>query len=134
MVFSEVSPLLEMFTVEMCSVARVPLCSDSYTAYANVPPEAGDPTLVELVQISLTAVRVTWSPPSDGASVTGYTVHYTGDDSRAERISGLPPSTTSTDITGLTSGRTYTISVEATTGNGLSVESEERTITLREQN
>ena len=62
--------------------------------------------------------------------MTGYTVHYTRDDGRAERISALPPSTTSTDITGLT-GRTYTISVEATTGNGLSGESEEGTITLR---
>ena len=65
--------------------------------------------------------------------MTGYTVHYTRDDGRAERIPGLPPSTTSTDITGLTSGRTYTISVEAV-ANGLSGESEERTITLCEQN
>ena len=99
--------------------------------------EAGDPTLTELVQISLTTVRVTWSPPppppssssSSSSSVTGYTVHYTrdGDSARTKDVG----STTSTEITGLTVDRTYTISVEAT-ANGLSGESEEMIITLSE--
>ena len=90
---------------------------------------AGDPTLTSLDQISSTTVRVTWSPPSGGATVTGYVVHYrTGS---SVRINHVSPSSTSTDITGLTIGATYTISVEATSQH-LSGESEEMSITLRE--
>ena len=97
--------------------------------------EAGDPTLTELVQISLTTVRVTWSPPppppSSSSSVTGYIVHYTRDGGSA-RTKDVGSSTTSTEITGLTVDRTYTISVEATAAEGLSGESEEMIITLSE--
>ena len=97
--------------------------------------EAGDPTLTELVQISLTAVTVTWSPPppppsSSSSSVTGYIVHYTRDGGSA-KTKDVGSSTTSTEITGLTVDRTYTISAEAT-ANGLSGESEEMIITLSE--
>ena len=74
-------------------------------------PVAGDPTLMSLDQISSTAVRVMWSPPSRGATVTGYLVHYRSDSSVGTNSSC---SSTSTDIIGLTSGATYTISVEAT--------------------
>ena len=95
------------------------------------PPAAGDPTLDQPVQISATSVRVTWSHPSEGATVTGYTVHYTRDDGTARMIS---PSTTTRGIPGLISNRIYTISVEAHATNGLSGESEERTILLREYN
>ena len=77
-------------------------------------------------------MRVTWSHPSEGATVTGYTVYYTRDDGTARSISNLPPSTTTRDIPNLTSNRIYTISVEATATNSLSGESEERTISLRE--
>ena len=90
---------------------------------------AGDPTLTSLDQISSTAVRVTWSPPSGGATVTGYVVHYIGSGSVGTETE--PSSSTSTDITGLTSGATYTISVEATSQH-LSGESKEMTITLSE--
>ena len=94
-----------------------------------VSPVAGDPTLTSLDQISSTTVRVTWSPPSGAATVTGYVVHYkTGS---FVRINHVSPSSTSTDITGLTSGATYIISVEATSQH-LSGESEEMSITLRE--
>ena len=88
---------------------------------------AGDPTLTSLDQISSTAVRVMWSPPSGGAIVTGYVVHYRTDSSVGTKSS----SSTSTDIAGLTSGATYTISVEATSQH-LSGESEEMTIALSE--
>ena len=64
-----------------------------------------------------------------------YTVHYytIGDVVSFGRIVDIPPSTTSFTITPLTNGRTYTITVEAV-ANGLSGESEERTITLGERN
>ena len=95
--------------------------------YFHVSPVAGDPTLTSLDQISPTAVRVMWSPPSGGATVTGYVVHYRTNSSVGTKSS----SSTSTDIAGLTSGATYTISVEATSQH-LSGESEEINIELSE--
>ena len=97
------------------------------------PSVAGNPTLDQPVQISATAVRVTWSHPSVGATVIEYTVHYTRDGASSERTPDTAPSATTADITGLTNGKTYTITVEAV-ANGLSGESEERTITLGERN
>ena len=92
----------------------------------NYFPVTGIPTLTSLDQRSSTTVRVRWSPPSGGARVTSYVVHYrTSSSLTIKRISS---SSTSTDITGLTAGATYTISVEATSQH-LSGESEEVTIT-----
>ena len=90
---------------------------------------AGDPTLTSLVQTSGTAVRVMWNPPSGGAAVTGYVVCYRAGSSVGTEAE--PSSSTSHDITGLTIGATYTISVEATSQH-LSGKSEEMTISLRE--
>ena len=95
----------------------------------HVSPVAGNPKLTSLDQISPTAVRVTWSPPSGGATVTGYVVHYRG--SGSVGMMTEPSSSTSTDITGLTSGAPYAISVEATSQH-LSGESGVMIITLRE--
>ena len=95
----------------------------------HVFPVAGDPTLLSLDQISPTAVRVTWSPPSGGATVTGYVVHYRTGSSNGTK--NEPSTSIHTFLTGLTSGTTYTISVEATSHH-LSGESEEMTVTLRE--
>ena len=61
--------------------------------------------------------------------MTGYTVHYS--DGFTDRSMSAAASSTSTDITGLTNGRTYSISVEATSEQ-LSGESETMNITLRE--
>ena len=92
----------------------------------NVSLVAGDPTLESLHQTSSTAVKVKWSPPSGGATVTGYVVHYkTGSFVETKNESN------STNITGLIIGVMYTISVEATSQH-LSGESETMTISLRE--
>ena len=94
-----------------------------------IPPVASAPFLTSLEQISATAVRVEWSQPSEGATVTGYIVHYSdGDTNRTDNVAA---SANSSDITHLTSGLTYTISVEATSQH-LSGESDEWTITLGE--
>ena len=59
--------------------------------------------------------------------MTGYVVHYNdGDTNRTDNVAA---SSTSSDITHLTSGLTYTISVEATSQH-LSGESDEWTLTL----
>ena len=57
--------------------------------------------------------------------MTGYTVHY------SNGSMSMSASSTSADITGLTNGRTYSISVEATSEQ-LSGESETMIITLRQ--
>ena len=80
---------------------------------------------MSLVQVSATAVRVEWSQPSGGASVTGYVVHYS--DGSTVRSMSAAASSTSADITGLTNGRINFISVEATSEQ-LSGESEPLTI------
>ena len=90
---------------------------------------AGDPTLMSLDQVSPTRVRVIWSPPSGGATVTGYVVHYRT--ATSVRIKRALNTSIFILLTGLTSGSTYTISVEATSQH-LSGESEEMTISLGE--
>ena len=90
------------------------------SAVANHPAMA-------LQQLSATSVRLIWSQPPGGASVTAYIVHYNDGGPETTRL--LNSMLTSYDITDLTSGATYTISVEATSQH-LSGESE-ITITLR---
>ena len=62
--------------------------------------------------------------------MTGYVVHYSSN-GVTNSLSGLSSSATSYEITGLTNGRIYTISVEATSEH-LSGESDPMTITLCE--
>ena len=90
---------------------------------------AGDPIVAILNQMSATAVSVAWISPSGGATVTGYVVHYS--DGTTDRMKSVAASPASTDITDLTSGLTYTISVEATSQH-LSGESDDVDITLGE--
>ena len=89
-------------------------------------PVANDPTIMSLVQVSAATVRVEWSQPSGGTSVTGYSVHYSSN-SVTNSISGLPSSATSHEITDLTNCGSYSISVEATSEQ-LSGESENMTV------
>ena len=91
---------------------------------------AGNPTLVSLEQTFRTTVIVGWSPPSEGATVTGYVVHYKT--ATSVMIKSVDQYLTSTVLLSLTHGATYTISVEATSQH-LSGVSEEMNITLSEQ-
>ena len=68
-----------------------------------------------------------WSQQSEGATVTGYVVHYS--DGITNRSSKRTASTTSFDVTNLINGPTYMITVEATSEQ-LSRESNDMTITL----
>ena len=98
-------------------------------SFLSLSPVASDPTIVSLSQVSATTVRVEWSQPSGGASVTGYTIHYS--DGSSDSFMSVGASSTSACITGLTDGHTYSISVEATSEQ-LSGESATRDITLCE--
>ena len=87
---------------------------------------ASDPVITSLNQTSSSSVRVEWSQPSGGATVTGYVVHSDGD---TDRIESVPASSTSSLITGFTINITYNFSVEATSEH-LSGESGSCTIVI----
>ena len=88
---------------------------------------ASVPTTISVKQLSSSAVRVEWSQPAGGATVTGYVLHYS--DAITKRSNNVNISTTSSDITNLTNGATYMMTVEATSEH-LSGESDNMTITL----
>ena len=90
------------------SSSRSALKSDNFVS-ATV---ASDPVITLLEQTSATSVRVEWSQPSGGATVTGYVVHYSDGDT--DRTESVPASSTSSLITNLTKCNTYNFSVEAT--------------------
>ena len=64
-----------------------------------------------LERISVTGVRVEWSQPPGGATVTGYVVFY--NDGSVTRNQTAPATATSAIITGLSNTVSYTISVMA---------------------
>ena len=62
-------------------------------------------------QNGLGSLLVSWTPPSGGADVTGYTIYYQY--SMALPSMTAEATTTSTTITGLITGVTYSINVVA---------------------
>ena len=103
-----------------------PMHADYMYRYCLFSPVASAP-IITLALIPPTTVRVEWSQPSGGATVTGYVVHYS--DGTTDRMKSVAASSTSTDITDLAGGLTYTISVEATSQH-LSGESEDMDIAV----
>ena len=71
------------------------------------------------------ALQVTWTPPADtgGGIITGYEITYLSG-GRPQQIN-VTSSVTSTTITGLTNGFSYTVSVKAISGSGKSQPSSE---------
>ena len=90
------------------SYILIPLSSKHFMLH-KVPSR---PVLESLRQTSATSVRLEWSQPSGGATVTGYVVHYSDGDT--DRTESVPASSTSSLMTGLTNCISYTFSVEAT--------------------
>ena len=91
-------------------------------------PVAAAPTILSLNQLSGTAVKVDWNHPSGGAELMIYFLHYTNSVADMRSVN-VPQSLTSHNITGLTTGLTYTFSVEAVSKH-LSGESQNLSIRL----
>ena len=84
-------------------------------------PAPGQVTNVSAVAGGKTSANVTWSAPATGGAVTSYKITpYVGSTAQTPTtINGSPPATAAT-ITGLTTGTTYTFTVQAInpTGSG----------------
>ena len=82
-------------------------------------PAPGGVTGVSATENGQTSARVSWSAPSSGGPVASYRVTpYVGSTAHSPTIvSGSPPAT-STTVTGLTSGTTYTFTVQAVNASG----------------
>jgi hypothetical protein len=65
------------------------------------------------------SARISWSAPTTGGVVTSYTVTpYIGSSAQTPTVVNGSPPATSTRITGLTPGTTYTFTVQASNPNG----------------
>ena len=86
-------------------------------------PVPGQPTGVSAVEAGATSATVSWTAPSTGGTPTKYTV--------TPKVNGVAQTpkvvnsgtATSTTVTGLLSGTTYTFTVTASNGNGAGPES-----------
>lgn len=78
------------------------------TRIDTVAPTA--PTNLDITQVSSTSVHLVWSGASDDLAITGYMVRYLdgATPSQWSQLSG-----TAFDVTGLSSGKTYTFEVKA---------------------
>ena len=75
------------------------------------------------VQDGPTSITVTWTPPSPLGNTTGYTISYTAGGGSSSSINVAGENTNSHTLIGLTNGRTYTISIVATSSTDLLSES-----------
>ena len=66
------------------------------------------------VKTGLTSIRVTWTPPSPLGNTTGYRISYTGGGGSSDSVVVDGGNNNSHNLTGLTNGETYTISVMGT--------------------
>lgn len=82
-------------------------------------PAPGTVTGVTATSGGMTSANVTWSAPATGGAVTSYVItpRINGVNQTPKTITGTPPLTTTT-VTGLTGGTTYTFTVQACNPNG----------------
>ena len=82
-------------------------------------PTPGQVTNVAAAEGGTTKANVTWSAPAAGGPVTSYRVtpYVNGVPQAPKTVTGSPPPT-ATAVTGLTSGTTYTFTVQARNANG----------------
>jgi hypothetical protein len=98
----------------------------SGTPYGTVNSAAG----VKASVASLTSATVSWTAPTSigGGSITGYTAYaYTAD---GRQVGSCTTTVTSCDITGLTTGTSYSFKVETATNHGKSSLSSQTTLML----
>ena len=83
------------------------------TLLFHLPPAPSPPTDVTVSQNGLGSLLVSWTPPSGGANVTGYTIYYQYSMILHSMTAEAKATATNATITGLIAGVTYSINVVA---------------------
>ena len=102
------------------------------STYTGVLFTAANPPLnLVAVQLTITAVQVSWSAPASGATVTGYVIYYetTGG---SEQSVAVGAAATEYTLTGLMNGQTYSISIVALSAQLPSIRTGPVSVTLGE--
>ena len=76
-------------------------------------PAPSPPAGLTAAQYGLASARVSWTAPAQPPNVTGYTIHYMLEEGGEEGTATTGPSNTSTVISGLTAGASYSFTVVA---------------------
>ena len=106
---SSVSTMLRVQGIDMYMYNHVSQCCYMSKYYSPTAPSP--PTDVTVSQNGLGSLLVSWTPPSGGADVTGYTIYYQYNGVLDSVTAGT--TITSANITGLIAGVTYFITVVA---------------------
>jgi hypothetical protein len=93
--------------------------SNYYVDVMYAIPVPGQVTGATAAETGATSASVSWTAPAGGGPVSSYKITpYIGSTAQAPKIvTGAPPATT-TKVTGLTTGATYTFTVQALNANG----------------
>ena len=94
------------------------------------PSAPSPPSGVTVSQNGVGRVQVSWTPPSGEPAVTGYIVYYQQQDGEHTDTEMAAATATSTTITGLITGVTYSITMVATSSTLPSTVTTAETITI----
>ena len=117
-----------VFRVQATNGAGPGTWSDASTAaQPNAVPDKPNPPTVTV--LSATSLRVSWDAPfNTGSAITGYTLQQSEDNGQSwSAVSGVSGTSTSKDVTGLTTGDSYVFRVQATNTAGTGTSSEAST-------
>ena len=96
----------------------------------DLPPAPSPPSGVTVSQNGVGSVQVSWTPPSGEPAVTGYIIYYQQQDGGHNGSEMAGATATSSTITGLITGATYSITMVATSSTLPSTVTAAETITI----
>ena len=123
-----------------CSVSNSKPSSDAaelnvagivmYYSNAQPSPAPSPPSGLSVSQNGLESALVSWTVPSGGAAVTGYIIYYQQEEGGLKLSESAEAAATTTSITGLIVGVTYSITMVATSSTLPSAETAAQNVTI----